>query len=109
MIEIISRLLSNAINYSPDGSEINLNVGYEDNELSVTINDNGSGIEKDKLNKIFEPFNRVVNSEAQSGTGFGLTIVKGCIEALNGKIKIDSKPNLGTQVEFVIPVKEKNG
>jgi len=95
---ILYRVLDNAIKHSGNDSKIILQLKNNDDSIEFTISDNGKGIEPKKLDKIYDPFHRINEGEKKNGTGFGLTIVKACVEILNGEINISSKLNEGTKV-----------
>ena len=102
--QIISNLLSNAIKYTIKGS-ISFVVSSKDNELIFNICDDGIGIPQDKLNEIFKPFSRLDNQESIiEGNGFGLFVVKGLIELLNGEIQVSSELDKGSNFTVTIPV-----
>lgn len=99
---IIVNLLSNAVKYSPQKTEINLDLQIKNNQLKITITDRGIGIPSKDKNRIFEPFHRGKNVSNIPGTGLGLHIVKKFVNILEGKIKVHSQLNLGTKVEIII-------
>lgn len=102
---IISNLLSNAIKYSNKGKII-FNISNDENKIIFNITDEGIGIPQDKLDEIFKPFSRINNNESLiEGNGFGLFIVKGLIELLNGTIEVKSELQKGSNFKVVIPVK----
>lgn len=101
---VLVNVLSNAIKYSPVGSEITFDLRCDPDDLIFVIRDHGIGIPSADLNRIFEPFHRGENVEEVPGTGIGLAIVQEAIEAHNGTIEITSELNQGTQVTFTIPV-----
>ena len=102
--QIISNLLSNAIKYTKEGS-ISFSVNKNENEIIFNISDDGIGIPQDKLNDIFKPFNRIDNKESLiEGNGFGLFVVKGLIDLLDGNIKVESELNKGSHFTVSIPV-----
>lgn len=103
--QILSNLLSNAIKYTIKGS-ISFIVSSNDNELIFNIYDEGIGIPQDKLDDIFKPFSRLDNQESIiEGNGFGLFVVKGLIDLLNGNIQVDSELDKGSKFTITIPVK----
>ena len=103
--QILSNLLSNAIKYTIKGS-ISFIVSSNDNELIFNIYDEGIGIPNDKLDDIFKPFSRLDNQESIiEGNGFGLFVVKGLIDLLNGNIQVDSELDKGSKFTITIPVK----
>ena len=102
--QILSNILSNAIKYTIDG-KVYFNVRHEDNYLIFKISDEGIGIPKDKLDEIFKPFSRIDNNESLiEGNGFGLFVVKGLIDLLNGEINVSSELGKGSEFIIKIPV-----
>jgi len=108
--QIIINLLDNAIKYSPNGNvliELNLN---SQNEIEVSVIDNGKGIEKTKLEQIFKPYTQEKSNTSRQygGTGLGLAICDQLIQLMNGKINVSSSPN-GSVFKFSLPyVEAKN-
>jgi signal transduction histidine kinase len=104
---IINNLLSNAIKYADFNKEnpfISITTHTSGTDLIIQIEDNGIGISKQYLNRIFEMF-FVTNKN--KGTGLGLYIVKEAIENLKGNITVESKINIGTKFIVTIPVQNK--
>ncbi|MBR1942687.1 HAMP domain-containing histidine kinase [bacterium] len=100
---VINNLISNASKYSPKNSEIKITLKNLNGKVYFEIQDNGCGIDLQKLDKAFEQYVRIANSQKSAGTGLGLYITKLIIDAHNGNVKIKSKPNKGTQIIFYIP------
>lgn len=101
---IFGNVLSNAVKYSDrkkSDSYIHIAACANDDEIAVTISDNGIGIAEENITRIFDIFFRAT-SEA-SGTGLGLHIVKDTVERLNGKIEVQSQLNVGTQFKIYLP------
>lgn len=96
--QVVINLLTNAISYSPESSQIILTIKNEDNGQIISVKDNGIGISKDEQKRIFERFYRVdkARSRDSGGTGLGLSITKHIIEAHNGQIKVDSEVGKGS-------------
>ena len=86
--------------------EIAVKVDTTGINLRVRVIDNGFGIETRYLDKIFDRFFRVKNDKTRfiTGTGLGLPIVKGLVEALNGRITVESVPDKGTTFMVLLPV-----
>ena len=106
--QILSNILSNAIKYTIKGN-INFTVNEKDNNLIFNISDEGIGIPKDKIDEIFKPFSRIDNSESLiEGSGFGLYVVKGLIDLLNGNIEVESEEGKGSEFIIKIPVEFTN-
>jgi signal transduction histidine kinase len=106
--QVLTNLVTNAVNYSPDGGEVKVIAGKKGEHLEIQVMDQGVGISKDDLSRIFEKFYRVKNPKTRkvTGTGLGLSIVKGIVEDLNGTIKVESEPERGTTFTLLIPCLE---
>jgi PAS domain S-box-containing protein len=106
MEELISNLLANAINYTPQGGEISVSVYDENNYLHIEVRDTGMGIAEDDLERIFDRFYRVKDEKTRyiTGTGLGLPIVKSIVEAHNGMIRVESVVDKGTTFHVLIPL-----
>lgn len=98
--QIVMNIISNAIKYTKPNGKIKISCQNLDGFLKITVKDNGIGIPKEDLNRIFERFYRVEKgrSRAMGGTGLGLSIAKELIETMGGSIEISSKYNFGTEV-----------
>jgi PAS domain S-box-containing protein len=105
MTEVLANLIGNAIKYTAEGGKVVVSAGLEDGYLKVSVRDNGIGIASKELEKIFSPFYRVKNEKTRFiiGTGLGLTIVKGILEAHKGFIRVDSTPGQGSTFHFFLP------
>lgn len=99
--EIVYNLCENAIKYNVDGGSVTVTVG----ETFLRVKDTGIGIENAHQDRIFERFYRVDKSHSRQigGTGLGLSIVKHAVEVMNGQIKLDSQPGVGTQITVIFP------
>lgn len=109
----ITNFLTNAIKYSPENTEIELNVKNhpDTNEVEVTVTDKGCGIAPEHQKKIFDRFYRVENNtHTVKGTGLGLHLVKTTIEKYhNGKIFVHSKVGEGSTFGFLLPTTIEEG
>ena len=103
--QILSHLISNACKFNPDGKPVEIIIKRVNDHLEMVISDQGIGIPKQDLKRIWEPFIRAQNSVEFPGSGLGLAIVQRCIDLLQGTIHIQSEENAGTKVEVKIPVK----
>jgi signal transduction histidine kinase len=103
---IFGNLITNAINYTQNGGAIVVKADTTGINLRVRVVDNGFGIETRYLDKIFERFFRVKNDRTRyiTGTGLGLPIVKGLVEALGGRISVESEPDEGTTFIVLLPI-----
>ena len=102
---VILNVLSNAIKYTEENGSIKIYVGFVYNDAYIKIIDNGIGIPKEDLGRIFERFYRVdkARTREMGGTGLGLSIAKEIIEQNNGSIDIKSEYGKGTEVVIRIP------
>ena len=100
---VFINLLSNAIKFSPEASEVCLAVRTVNNQLQISVKDNGVGIPSNEFDKIFDPFHRGSNAGAIQGTGLGLSIVKKAVELLEGDL--DFKSEIGKGSEFTVGFK----
>ncbi|MEG0872932.1 MAG: ATP-binding protein [Clostridia bacterium] len=107
--QVIMNIVSNSIKYTPEGGAIKLYVGSVNGGAYIKVVDNGIGIPKKDLNRIFERFYRVdkARSRQMGGTGLGLSIVKEIIDGNGGTIEINSVVNEGTEVIITLPTKIK--
>jgi len=103
--QVIDNIISNAIKYSPDGGNIRFGFTGQDDMLKVMISDDGMGIPKENVGRIFDRFYRVDRARARSmgGTGLGLAIAREMIEAHGGKIWAESEEGHGTTIFFTLP------
>jgi PAS domain S-box-containing protein len=99
---VLDNLLQNAVNYSPQGSRIDVSVRDVDGRVIIGVADQGAGIPPDEQDKIFERFHRRPDQETGSGDGFGLGlyIARMLIEAQGGKIWVQSAPRKGSCFYF---------
>lgn len=93
---ILMNLLSNAIKYSPENTNIYLNIEENPQYVTLTIKDEGIGIALQEQNRLFERFYRAKNAQNIQGTGLGLHIAKQYVELLDGNIAVKSEINKGT-------------
>jgi signal transduction histidine kinase len=107
--QVFRNLLNNAIKFTTKGTiTIETHVYSEENKIQFRISDTGSGISKDVLPRIFEKFvTKGLKHEKQSGTGLGLFLCKGIIEAHGGKISAQNNSDGGATFEFTIPILNK--
>lgn len=105
LTQVIDNIISNALKYSPDGGEIRFGVTIYEEMLQVMISDDGMGIPKENVTRIFDRFYRVDRARARSmgGTGLGLAIAREMIEAHGGKIWAQSEEGIGTTIFFTLP------
>ncbi len=111
LLQMLKNLLDNAIKYSPNGGQIELNLicNCHQNQIIFNLKDPGIGIPKKDQERLFTNFYRGTNIGTISGTGLGLSVVKKIVDLHQGEIKIKSEENEGTQVEVTLPLKNKFG
>lgn len=104
--QVINNLLSNAIKYSEPGTEITVNTRYENNEVTISVADQGLGIPEKEQHKLFMAFGKtsVQPTGGEQSTGLGLLIVMKIIEAHDGMIWFQSEPGKGSEFFFSLPV-----
>jgi two-component system phosphate regulon sensor histidine kinase PhoR len=103
--QVIINLIDNAIKYTNEDGEIKIGLKKTDKDVIISISDNGVGIPKDDLPRIFERFYRVdkTRSRDMGGSGLGLSIVKHILELHSSTIKVESEEGKGTRFEFNLP------
>ena len=106
--EVFSNLVENAVKYSPEGTTITIEAYPDGKEVIVSVSDEGVGIPPELQQKVFDRFYQVSSPAVghKSGTGLGLCICRGIIEAHGGRIWLDSEPGKGTKFSFSIPANQ---
>jgi signal transduction histidine kinase/DNA-binding response OmpR family regulator/ligand-binding sensor domain-containing protein len=104
--KILLNLLSNAFKYTPTNGKISLKTSVHGSEFILTVSDTGIGIPAEEQANIFERFNRStnVNQENAPGAGIGLSLVKNLVELHQGKIHLESQPQIGTTFTITLPI-----
>ncbi|MDD2487058.1 MAG: PAS domain S-box protein [Candidatus Gracilibacteria bacterium] len=107
--QVIVNILGNANKFTPEGGTVTIGSSVSENELIITISDNGIGIDKEHLESIFEKFGQVKNSLTRdiTGTGLGLPIAKAIIEKMGGNISIRSEVGVGSDFTVRLPLKNQ--
>ena len=101
---VFYNILDNAIKYTPNNGKISIGDKVALNKYTITVSDSGSGIPKDIIDKIFDPFFRGDKSRSTEGAGLGLTLSKKIIENHKGIISVKSAENKGTSVVITLPI-----
>lgn len=103
---IILNLLSNAIKYTKENGKIYVNIGKDNNNIYISVTDNGIGIPKKKLDTIFERYAQVDNKLTRrfNGSGIGLSLVKSLVKMHQGDIYVESKINEGSKFTIRLPI-----
>jgi len=105
---IFVNLISNAIKYTPKGGNVQVSLHKAGKDIRFKVVDDGIGIPKEDVGRIFEKFYRIKTEQTKSisGSGLGLSIVKGIVEAHNGSIHVESEVGKGTTAIVSLPVEE---
>src|SRR5919106_1030846 len=105
--EVLYNLLENAVKYSRENGEIRMQAAPRDHEIVLSVTDNGIGISKDDLPRIFERFYRAdkARSRELGGTGLGLAIVKHIVQLHGGRVEAESEVGRGTTIRVVLPTR----
>ena len=104
--EVLTNLVDNAIKYSPKSGRIAVTGRVNGENVEVTVSDEGIGIPRRELGRVFERFRRGENSQVQKvrGMGVGLYICKSIIESHGGKIEVSSEAGKGSEFTFTLPL-----
>ena len=105
LTQVLDNIISNALKYSPEGGKITFSIKEQEQQIIVSVSDNGVGIPKENIDKIFDRFYRVDKARTRKlgGTGLGLAIAKEMVEAHGGRIWASSKEGKGTKISFTLP------
>ena len=107
--ELLTILLDNAMKYSDDGARVDVSVGLDRGKAVLRVSDNGRGIPKEALPRIFDRFYRAdrARSREMGGTGLGLAIAKWIVDTHKGHIRVESEHGRGTTVTVELPLHAK--
>lgn len=108
IVEVMVNLIDNAMKYSTDKKHVSITCGEDVGLAFIEVRDQGMGIAKNQLDKLFEKFYRVPTGDVHDtkGSGLGLTLVKHIVEAHNGKIEVNSQPGEGSVFRIFFPQEE---
>ncbi|MEH7382021.1 cell wall metabolism sensor histidine kinase WalK [Bacillus sp. JJ1533] len=103
--QVLDNIISNALKYSPEGGTVTFKAFEENEEIVISVSDQGVGIPDDNINRIFDRFYRVDKARTRKlgGTGLGLAIAKEMVVAHGGRIWAESEEGVGTTVFFTLP------
>ena len=105
IVQVLSNLLSNAARHSPESSAIRVAVVREGIHMAFSVADDGVGVPAERLPHLFRKFSRFDGESGPEGSGLGLSICRGIVEAHGGRIRAESEgPNLGSRFTFTIPM-----
>ena len=100
--QVFWNLLNNASQAMRDGGEVEIHGHRHGDEVTITIQDYGMGIQPQDMERIFDPF----YSTKEAGTGLGLALVQRIVEDHGGRVLVDSTPDEGTRVSVVLPIRQ---
>ena len=100
---VLTNLVSNAIKFSPKGSDVSVHVEIDSNRICIFVSDSGPGIPEELQPRLFEPFSQAKNQQKQ-GTGLGLTICKLATEGMGGEIGFNTEIGQGTIMWIKFPI-----
>jgi len=103
--QVIDNLINNAIKYSPKGGEVRITGTFDDDNVTLAVQDQGVGLAADEQERIFERFYRVDDalSRKTQGTGLGLYLARAVVEAHGGHIAVESQPGKGSAFRITLP------
>jgi len=107
---VLSNLVDNAVKYCPAGTRVTVSAAKEEDRIRLVVADNGPGIPAEHLPRVFERFYRVDagRSRELGGTGLGLSIVRHMVEAMHGKVSVESEPGRGSTFIVSLPRPEEH-
>jgi len=105
IVQVLTNLIGNAVKFIPTGCQINVTVKDRSEHIEIAVTDNGPGLSKEDMEKIFDRFVQARNltGTAQHGTGLGLTIAKELVQMHKGRIWVESTPGHGCSFYFTLP------
>jgi two-component system, OmpR family, sensor histidine kinase VicK len=108
MTQVLYNIISNALKYSPEGGLVTFSIKEEEEKVVVSISDEGMGIPKENIGKIFDRFYRVDKARTRKlgGTGLGLAIAKEMVNVHGGMIWAVSEEGKGTEISFSLPYEQ---
>jgi two-component system sensor histidine kinase VicK len=108
MTQVLYNIISNALKYSPEGGQVTFSIKEEEEKIIVSVSDQGVGIPKENIGKIFDRFYRVDKARTRKlgGTGLGLAIAKEMVNVHGGMIWAVSEEGKGTEISFSLPYEQ---
>ncbi|MGB8645388.1 MAG: ATP-binding protein [Anaerolineae bacterium] len=103
LVQVLVKLIDNADKYSPPGAPIEIRAGLTEDAIEIDVADRGIGIPPEDLARVFDKFYRVHRPNSVGGTGMGLSICKGIVEAHGGSIRAENRADGGTRVRIRLP------
>jgi len=107
--QVLTNLVENAVKYTPPGTTITISACEVPGAVDIAVCDTGPGIPPERLPRIFDKFYRADPAARVRGSGIGLTISKGLVEAHGGRIVVESREHQGTRFRFCLPLTVNEG
>ena len=107
--KIMHNLLSNALKHTPEGGRVHVSTRQGKDKITIQVADTGSGISPDDLPHVFKPFYRGENSQPETSSGIGLSLVYQIVKAMNGSITVKSEVSKGTVFTLTLPLRHGTG
>lgn len=104
--QCIDNLVHNAIKYTPADGEVTLHAHHADGRVRIDVRDSGIGLSEDQRQHLFEPFNRLGRGGAESGNGIGLLLTRRLVDAMGGRLLVDSEAGKGSCFTIELPAAE---
>jgi PAS domain S-box-containing protein len=104
VVQVLGNLLRNAIKFTPNGGRITVRAGQRDGFVVLSVTDTGSGISPDVQRRVFDRYWHSSDGARRRGSGLGLSIAKGIVEAHGGRIWLESTPGQGSTFSFTLPL-----
>jgi len=101
--QVLFNLLVNAIEASPQGGNVEVQVEFHEEHVKIEVSDQGKGIPQALQSQVFEPFFTTKDGTSRRGLGLGLSISKSLVEAMNGRIEFRSRPETGMIFQVFLP------
>jgi len=105
---VLVNLLANAVRFQPDGSPVRLSLEGTPTEVRLSVADTGPGLEPDRRDGLFQPFQRLGDTDNTTGLGLGLAVAKGFVEGMNGRIEAMDTPGGGLTMVLTLPAAPAN-
>jgi two-component system, OmpR family, sensor histidine kinase KdpD len=100
---VIVNLLANAVRHSPEGERVRLAASGFRDHVELRVVDRGPGIPADRRDEVFTPFQRLGDTDNETGLGLGLALSKGFVEGMNGTLDVDDTPGGGLTMVVTLP------